>query len=200
MHGKTWSTSYKLPCPAEWLKRVNPEVFDILKLNYDEDSNIQEVFMKLMTLSTKLNLKSFDLFLNKPNEKNLVLFTDFLKTQKKLKQLTVGFKSGETLPLDTLDVIIKELPKLSELWFGDFNCLRAEDEARQRILAALPKYNEDPKNLDVNGWNVWSDYCDFFDSSNEGSESDLNEDLDSEISESDLNEDSNEPEPNSAEK
>lgn len=80
---------------------------------------------------------------------------DFLKTQKNLREQTLCFESG-TLPLDTLDVIIKELTKLSELWFGDFNYLRAEDKTIQRILEALPKYNENPKNF--LGGNVWSIY------------------------------------------
>lgn len=185
LYGKVGYLDFDLPYPEEWLKRVNPDVFETLKLNYsdyDYDNQMRTVFKNLTEASTRLNLKKFKLLLYKIKQSHLESLTCFLKTQKNLTTLQLGFDI--TAPLNTLEVIIKELPKLTSLSYCDFDTFDIDESARQRIIALLHKHNENPDIFELNGVDVLSVFCD----------------CESSIEDSDSDEGSSETEQSSAEK
>lgn len=199
LHGEVGFIDDKTPrkCTADWLERVNPEVFEALKLNCsDNGEEISVVLNNVMESSVKLNLKSFELLTREIDERQLATLGDFLKTQKNLTKLMLGYKpiwvGGAAFNPDSLKPVFEVLPKLTELWYGDLESLKQGEDTRRRIIDKFPNYNENPKKVYVSDGKVFAVYyCDECGG--------MHGDSDTEILESDLDEDCNAPEQSSDE-
>lgn len=149
--------------PAEWLIRVNPAVFKSLSLVYSDTEpygfdteyysfDATPVLESLVNLEDKVNLQSFAISLpifdeHRRGNERIALLAEFLKSQRNLEEL----EYFEEWTGKLLEVVMKELPKLSDLWSESLYDFDDKYVIIERFMEELPLYNDDPDDFKING-------------------------------------------------